>query len=186
MSSKSQARKNSTRPRRPRWLQIVNDDTVKIDVDALPPPELEFHADFATVDSVSGVPTIWFGQLTPARVAMSAVGIAMSTSDVVQMVTSMSEIALRVASASDAPAHYELEQISADNVRKFPAALVFAAVDETRAMIDFYNRELVSAARMERIRRGDWYPSVTGQLRVFMAPGVLSNLLRDLGSIQET
>lgn len=185
MSSRNTPKGRSKLP--PYWRLV--DEGLQIVLGELPPPTMEFHAAAVMVEDVSSTPTLWFAQTGPgSKTAVAAVGIAVARDDLARMHAILDPLKKRIlegpgAPKWDKPIDAQFENLPPSAVRTLPASTAAAIVGRFRAMLDFYNVEIFNPEIHDVVTGGSRTPAVTPQIRVYLGPSVLMELLLQIHTL---
>lgn len=150
----------------------------------LEPPTKTFWADVAIAKSVFDVPTLFFAQLhdeeTPPHTYYA---VTLPPDQFGKVVDSFSEIEASLKARFPNGGNRDFSKIDFARVpdgrkMKHGATVIRAAANDQHAMLDFYQVELITEEGMKA--RGIRLPPVMALARVWMAPALLFDLLRQM------
>lgn len=152
---------------------------VQIDPWLLEAPSIEYFADVCHAQRTAGTPTLTFAQLGPNEAIVNAVAVAMPGKSFQAVIASFDPVLAKIDKA-DLDAGHAIRPtpidapLTAENYRKFSAALLRGGTSIEGAMIDFYR---VAIPVTQQLQGGMIPPDlVQPSVRVFMAPSTMVHL----------
>ncbi len=183
--SRKTAKRNKAKSKRPsNALAKAQQQGVTLELAAwsLDPPPIEYHADLARLEVVSGIPTVYFVQRMPGgSEIMNGIGIRMPPQRFKATIATYKPVVdalprhLSAWPQVKVPKLEILDGLGHGNFRMFAATMTRGGCGDEWAMIDFYNVELIFR---ERVRPGTQARDfVSGAVRVFLSPPVFAQLM---------